>query len=100
MKAARLYSGIFVMSVPSITIEPLSMGKAPAIALRVVDFPAPFEPITVQKSPSSSVKVTPRRAFFSLAVPAKKVLCTFLTSSIFRFVLLNSFFETRIRRGA
>ena len=61
MKAARLYvSGILETSTPSMRMEPESIGNAPAMALSVVDLPAPFEPITVQKSPSSSVNETPR----------------------------------------
>jgi len=39
-----------------------------------VDLPEPLEPMTVTKSPSSSVRLTPRRAFFSFGVFGKKVL--------------------------
>ena len=61
---------------PPTSIEPESIGNTPAMALRNVDLPAPFEPITVTKSPSSSVRSTPRRARFSLTLPGKKVFLT------------------------
>ena len=80
---ARLNSGSPVTSTPSMRIEPSSTGHVPATALSMVDFPAPFPPITVTKSPSSSFRFTPLRACFSLIVPGLKVLCTFLISSIY-----------------
>ena len=52
----------------------MSMGQTPATALSMVDLPAPLPPMTVTKSPSSSVRSRPLRATFSLTVPALKVL--------------------------
>src|SRR5699024_899291 len=82
MYLARLCSGRRVMSLPSIRILPMSMGQTPATALSMVDLPAPLPPMTVTKSPSSSVRSRPLRATFWLTVPALKVLYTFLISSI------------------
>ena len=48
----------------------------PATAFSRVDLPAPLPPMTVTKSPSASVSDTPRRARFSLMVPALNVLQT------------------------
>ena len=79
---ARLYSGSRVTSVPSIVILPQSAGKTPVIRLRSVDLPAPFPPITVTKSPLLRTRSIPLSAFFSFIVPALKVLCTPLISSI------------------
>ena len=90
-KAARLYSGRRVTSFPSITMAPVSMGQTPAIAFNSVDFPAPFPPITVTKSPSFKVRLTPRRAFFSFTVPLLKVFVIFLISSMFSYPLFPIF---------
>ena len=68
-KAALLYSGSFVTSLPSITIFPSSTGHTPAIAFRVVDFPAPFPPMIVTKSPSFKVRFKSFKACFSFTVP-------------------------------
>ena len=62
------------MSVPSMMIFPLSIPHTPAIAFSVVDFPAPFPPIIVTKSPGFKLRLTPLRARFSLIVPALNVL--------------------------
>ena len=70
---ARLYSGSLVTSIPSIVMFPSSTEKTPATALSMVDFPAPFPPITVTKSPSSSLRDKPFSAVFSLIVPALNV---------------------------
>jgi hypothetical protein len=40
-------------------MEPLDAGVRPLIARSVVDLPAPFEPIIVTTSPSSTVSETP-----------------------------------------
>ena len=84
IKGARLKSGRPVTSWPSITIEPVSTGQTPAMAFKVVDLPAPLPPITVTKSPSSSFKLTPFKACFSLMVPGLKVLVMLVSSSIFK----------------
>ena len=47
--------------------------KVPAIALNMVDLPAPFEPTIVAKSPSFKSKFRCVRAAFSLTVPGLKV---------------------------
>src|SRR5574344_2808958 len=82
MNLARLNSGRWVTSVPPIEMVPASTGKVPATAFSMVDLPAPLPPMTVQKSPSFSVRLTPRRACFSLTVPALKVFQISLISSI------------------
>ena len=82
MKAARLYSGILVISVSLILMLPESTGNTPAIEFNKVLLPAPLPPITVVKSPDSSRRLTPWRAVFSLTVPLKNVLTKSLTSSI------------------
>ena len=71
---ALLYSGSLVISLPSMQMLPLSMPNTPAMELSIVDLPAPLPPITVIKSPSSTVSSTPVRARFSLTVPILKVL--------------------------
>ena len=58
-------AGTRVMSSPSITTLPLLAGVSPVIARRVVDLPAPLEPISVTTSPSSTVSETP----FSASIP-------------------------------
>ena len=88
MDLLLLYSGTEVMSSPSRITCPLSVGNAPAIAESSVDLPAPFEPIMVMNSPSSILKDTLSRAFLSFTVPGRKVLETFLSSSIFSVLLL------------
>ena len=47
------------ISRPPKRIEPLVAGVSPLIARSVVDLPAPFEPIIVTTSPSSTVSETP-----------------------------------------
>jgi len=47
---------------PRNTISPCRGFKSPEIVRSVVDFPAPFEPMSVTISPSSIDIVTPRRA--------------------------------------
>src|SRR5699024_9585203 len=79
---ARLCSGRRVMSWPSIRMRPISIGQTPATALSIVDLPAPLPPMTVTKSPSSSVSSRPLRATFSLTVPGLKVVKMFLSSSM------------------
>ena len=71
---ARTCSDRPVTSVPSISMDPESMGHTPATAFKNVDFPAPLPPMTVTNSPSSRFRETPRRACFSLTVPALNVL--------------------------
>ena len=73
-KLARLCSDILVTSTSSIEMEPSSTRKTPAMAFNKVDFPAPFPPMTVTKSPSFKVRVVPLRAVFSLMVPGLNVL--------------------------
>ena len=81
-KGARLYSHRPEISTPSIKIAPESTGHTPDTALSMVDLPAPFPPITVQKSPVCKVRFRFCKAFFSLMVPALKVLYTFLISNM------------------
>ena len=69
MKAARLYSGRLVIFFPSIVMLPESTGKAPAMALSIVLLPAPFPPMTVTKSPSSSVRLRSKSAVLAFTVP-------------------------------
>ena len=71
---ALLCSGSFVISSPSMITEPLSTGQTPAMAFSMVDFPAPLPPMIVTKSPSSSVRLMPFKALFSLIEPGLKVL--------------------------
>ena len=47
-----------------------------------MDFPAPFPPITVTKSPSYNFKSTPLMAFFSVIVPLLNVLYISFNSRI------------------
>src|SRR5690606_24359759 len=63
---------------------PASGKWVPAITLRSVDFPAPLLPITVANSPSAIVRVTPRKATFSLDAPGLKVFWTCCSRSIGR----------------
>ena len=46
---------------------------SPLMALRKVDLPAPLLPITVTNSPSAILKLMPRKAGFSIGVPALNV---------------------------
>ena len=50
------------MSWPPKLIRPELAGVSPEIERRVVDLPAPFDPIRVTTSPSSTVSDTPFRA--------------------------------------
>ena len=47
------------MSTPAKVIVPWLAGVRPEIERRVVDFPAPLEPISVTTSPSSTVSEIP-----------------------------------------
>ena len=58
------------MSRPSKLIVPASGWIMPAIVLSRVDLPAPFDPMTVTKSPAASVRLMSRSATASLGVPA------------------------------
>ena len=56
--------------------------KVPAMILYKVDFPAPFEPITVIKSPLFIVRFISRKAIFSSGVPSLKTIPIFFNSII------------------
>src|SRR5262249_30151247 len=60
---------------------PSSTGKLPATALRSVDFPEPFVPMTIRNEPSSRARSTPWSARTSFGVSPLKVLRTPRTSS-------------------
>ena len=51
-----------VMSRPSYTIAPDRGRRSPEIDLRVVDFPAPFEPMIATSSPVSTCSDAPSTA--------------------------------------
>lgn len=51
------------MFTPSISILPESIGYTPAIIFNMVDFPAPFPPMIVTKSPGARCKLIPFKAF-------------------------------------
>ena len=53
---------------------PESTKTGPAVALSIVDWPAPLPPMTVTKSPSFSVRLRPFSAVLALMVPGLKVL--------------------------
>jgi hypothetical protein len=53
------------MSRPSNVTLPDAAGVSPEIDRSVVDLPAPFEPMIVTTSPSSTVSDTPRRAWIA-----------------------------------
>ena len=82
-----MYSGRSVTSMPSRNTSPESTCNVPAVALSMVDLPAPLPPMTVTNSPSRSVRLRPFRAVFALTVPGLKVLCRSFSSSM----LLHSF---------
>src|SRR5699024_12566217 len=67
---------------PAISTIPVSGETLPAMVFSTVDFPAPFEPITVTKSPSSSSRLIPDRDTRSLMEFGKNVLLMFLSYSI------------------
>lgn len=67
---------------PSIMIWPPSNRKRPAIALRTVDFPAPFVPNTPIICPSSAVNVISSNAFLRLNV---FMACSTLIMAFFPF---------------
>src|SRR5262249_40926771 len=73
MAAARRQTGSGVMSPPSSSTLPLSGTTRPVMTRSNVDLPAPLEPITVMKSPSSTSRLTPASALISLAEPLRKV---------------------------
>ena len=52
-------AGTRVMSSPANVIVPELAGVSPEMERRVVDLPAPFEPISVTTSPASTVSETP-----------------------------------------
>ena len=62
--------GITNLHVPSDVIVDASM---PAMIRSSVDFPAPLLPMTVTNSPSRMCRLMPRKAGFSIGVPALKV---------------------------
>ena len=78
MNPALLCSTILLTSFPSIKISPPSSENEPASALRKVDFPAPFPPRIVIKSPSLISRLTFFNACCSLIVPGKNVLSILL----------------------
>ena len=53
------WAGTRVMSSPANVIFPERAGVRPEMERRVVDLPAPFEPISVTTSPASTVSETP-----------------------------------------
>ncbi len=53
------WAGVSPISLPSNLIEPSRGGVSPDTERRVVDLPAPLEPIIVTISPSSTVSETP-----------------------------------------
>ncbi len=90
---ARLNSARPVTSTPPMVMVPESTGNTPAMALSMVDFPAPLPPMTVTKSPSSMVRFKPWRATFSLTVPGLKVFQTFCSLSMGYLLLSSSLVE-------
>src|SRR5207249_1112081 len=60
---------------------PSSTKKLPATALRSVDFPEPFVPMTIRNEPASRIRSTPWSARTSFGVSGLKVLRTPRTSS-------------------
>jgi hypothetical protein len=56
------WAGVSPISRPANRIDPSRGGVSPEIERRVVDLPAPFEPISVTISPSSTSSETPFRA--------------------------------------
>ena len=87
-------------------IEPVSVKCTPAIKLSKVDFPAPFPPIIVTKSPSSSVKSTVFIARFSVTVPGLNVFDMLKSFSIpYSSLIAKSYqgkrdFSIRLKCGA
>ena len=53
------WAAIVEISLPSKRIDPVRGGVSPEIERRVVDLPAPLEPISVMISPSSTVSEMP-----------------------------------------
>lgn len=82
MYFALLCSAVIVMSLPSRIILPESVRNEPAIALNIVDLPAPFAPIIVMKSPSSTLSERSLSATFSSTVPGLNTFFMFCSSSI------------------
>src|SRR3546814_9353996 len=58
------------------------MGKSPETAVRKVDLPAPFEPMTVTNWPAGISSDRPRKARVSMGVPALNVMLKFFALSI------------------
>src|SRR3954466_7925244 len=75
-RAAILCGGSPRIDSPAKRTSPLLAGKAPAMMLKVVLFPAPFGPITPRISPSRTSKSSP-----VTAVRPPKRFVRFLTSS-------------------
>ena len=53
------FAGTRVMSSPANMIVPALAGVSPEMERKVVDLPAPFEPISVTTSPASTVSEMP-----------------------------------------
>ena len=77
MRLARTCSGTFVMSTSLRKMRPAVGFRLPAIRSKSVVFPAPFEPMTVMKSPPATFRLTSLTARFSSGVPWLKVMLTF-----------------------
>ena len=69
MRAARLYSGTEVMSVPSRIMLPESRGNVPLIRLSKVVFPEPLEPTIETNSPFLTEREKLLKMQLSLTVP-------------------------------
>ena len=87
---ARVCSGIREISCPSSARVPQSVIKLPAMALNSVDFPAPFAPIIVIKSPFSTWRERSSSAFLASMVPGLKVLEIWEISSMVLFSIVLS----------
>ena len=79
---ALLCSDLKVIFSPSSKIMPQSSQKLPQIALKSVDLPAPFEPMMVTNSPSSSLRLSPLSAFISLGVEGANTFTALVISNI------------------
>jgi hypothetical protein len=62
-RATMRWAGSFRIDVPAKVISPRRAGRSPEMARRVVDLPAPFAPISVTISPSSTRRSTSFRAW-------------------------------------
>src|SRR5699024_5539541 len=79
---ARLKSFIRVTFRPEISTTPVSGATLPPMVFSTVDLPAPFDPITVTKSPSANSRLMFDSATRSLIEFGKNVLFMFLSFSI------------------